>query len=443
MAPAFASIARSLSSPSYVSLPIGRELCKYLETFGAECLLQGAAIAWRPPGQSAMLAGFGRESTFQGPRDSTIAEAAEALRQPLATPRAGEAPGMAQPAFFGGARFATGGRRDRAWDAFGGWGFVLPRLLLSLDNGSVEGSVTLLLAPGAGEADIAARLAEPLLEPSHRRSDKAPCGTPRAHYCGAVSNALEEIRERRYDKVVLARMVAIAADGGIENGRVLSRLMERYAGCYVFKMAAGDAAWVGATPELLCQAKDGVFSTAALAGSAPRGETPEDDDAIAARLLSDAKEQHEHAVVVRALREGLAPFCEELSALSTPEVLRTATIQHLRTPIEGRLREGANLLGVLGTLHPSPAVGGAPRPVALDAIQRLEGMDRGWYAGPIGRLGFDGDGEFAVALRSGLIHGGVAQLYAGAGIVCGSDPDREFEETNIKLRPLLEAIHEQ
>lgn len=443
MAPAFARIAGSLSSTSYVSLPIGRELCKYLESFEVESVLQAATVAWREPGQAAMLAGFGRESAFHGPRDSTLADAAGALREPLLTPRAGEAPGVAQPAFFGGARFATGGRRDRAWDAFGGWGFVLPRVLLSIQDGVIEGSVTLLLEPGTTEAEIAARLAEPLGEGAHVPCRSVPCGTTREHYCGAVSRALEEIRDRQYDKVVLARMVAIAADGGIETGRVLARLMDRYTGGYVFKMAAGDAAWVGATPELLCQAKDGIFSTAALAGSAPRGETPESDDAIAARLLGDAKEQHEHRLVVEALREGLAPFCDGISAQSAPEILRNATIQHLRTPIEGRLRDGANLLGVLGTLHPSPAVGGSPRPVALDAIQRLEGMDRGWYAGPIGRLGFDGDGEFAVALRSGLIHGGVAQLYAGAGIVCGSNPDREFDETNIKLRPLLEAIHEQ
>ena len=396
MAPSFAKIASGLHTPSYVSLPLGRDLCKYLENFDLEAVLRSADVAWRTPGQATLLAGFGRESVFHGPRDSTLADAAAALHDPLAMPRAGEAPGLAQPAFFGGARFAAGGRRDRAWDAFGGWGFVLPRVLLALRGGIVEGSVTLLLAPGTTEAEITARLSEPLVDDAQSACHSMPCsGTSQEQYTAAVASALEEIRRQQYDKVVLARMMAIHG-GGVDDGRVLARLLDRYNGCYVFKMAAGDSAWVGASPELLCEAKDGIFRTAALAGSAPRGTDAEADDALAAGLIGDAKEQREHALVVEALRCGLEPYCDGLSAQAAPEILRNATIQHLRTPIEGRLRPGANLLAVLGTLHPSPAVGGTPRPIALDAIRRLEGMDRGWYAGPIGRLGFDGDGEFAV-----------------------------------------------
>jgi len=143
---------------------------------------------------------------------------------------------------------------------------------------------------------------------------------------------------------------------------------------------------------------------------------------------------------VQALREGLTPFCEELSIPEEPELMRMANIQHLRTPITGRLRCHPNVLSVVAALHPSPAVGGWPRAEALQAIERLEGIDRGWYAGPIGRIGLNGDGEFAVGLRSALIRGEVAQLYAGAGIVHGSDPGREYAETETKLRPLREAI---
>lgn len=443
LAGTFASIAAGLATPSLVTLPVPHGAFQGSEAPDRTRLLRAATVIWRPAGSETVLAGFGREMRLHGPRDSSLHEAARILREATALPRLDTAGGRARPAFFGGARFVAGGSvRDPAWDPFGGWAFVLPRLLLAITGETVEGSVTLRLQPRMSRAAIEEKLASdpPEAPPAHIVPPSWPTESPGPDWCAVVSSAIDEIAEGRYQKVVLARTADVQRDEDIDEGIVLDRLAARYGGCYVFKIAQAGSAWLGATPELLCRVRGGRVSTVALAGSVPRGGDPESDDALAARLLSDAKERREHAFVVQALREGLAPFCSELDIPVEPEILRVANIQHLRTPIEGRLHHTEDVLTVVAALHPSPAVGGSPRAEAVAAIDRLEGIDRGWYAGPIGRLGLDGDGEFAVGLRSGLIRGSTARFYAGAGIVQGSDPQREYAETETKFRPLREAV---
>lgn len=443
LAETFASIAAGLTSPSLVTLPIPPGALERVETRERTRLLRMATVVWRPAGSETVLAGFGREMHLRGPRDSSLHDAARVLRETASLPRVDTAAGLARPAFFGGARFVAGGTvRDAAWDAFGGWAFVLPRVLLAITAETVEGSVTLRLEPGMSRAVIDRRLAgdPPESLPADAVAPSWPTESPGVDWRGVVSAAIDEIAEGRYQKVVLARTADVQREEAIDEGVVLERLAARYGGCYVFKVAQAGSAWLGATPELLCRVRGGTVNTVALAGSVPRGGDPESDDALAARLLGDAKERREHAFVVQALQEGLTPFCSELEIPAEPEILRVANIQHLRTPINGKLHHSEDVLTVVAVLHPSPAVGGSPRAEAVAAIDRLEGIDRGWYAGPIGRLGLDGDGEFAVGLRSGLIRGSTARFYAGAGIVQGSNPEREYAETETKFRPLREAV---
>lgn len=440
---AFASLAATLDAPSLVSLPVPPALLAQPGSVGLPRVLRQATVAWRPPGETGIIAGFGREIELRGRRESPLQEAALAIREVAQLPRINRVTGPAQPSFFGGGRFVAGGTvHDPAWDGFGGWAFVLPRLLLAVRGDAVEASITLLLEPGASRGAIAARLAETPCEPALATTEHSGWPTEAAgrDWRATVATAIDEIEAGRYQKVVLARPADIQRDEDIDTGLVLERLASRYERCFLFKMVQGANTWLGATPELLCKVRGGSVSTVALAGSVPRGSDPAADDALAARLLGDAKERHEHALVVHALREGLAPFCSEIEVPAGPEILRVANIQHLRTPITGRLLHGEDAMTVVAALHPSPAVGGWPRAEAVAAIDRLEGMDRGWYAGPIGRVGLDGDGEFAVGLRSGLIRGSAARFYAGAGIVHGSDPEREFAETETKFRPLREAI---
>ncbi|MGH2634487.1 MAG: isochorismate synthase, partial [Tepidiformaceae bacterium] len=347
-------------------------------------------------------------------------------------------------------RFAPGGSvRDSAWRAFGGWQFVLPEIFVAMEDGRASATLTLQLSATDSECEIGAKVHQALIAPFNVR----PVGQPAAAdarlgralspdaWQAAVAAAIGEIRAGQYRKVVLARRAAERRDRCAASiGDVLTRLGTRYPACFVFKFATEGSDWIGASPELLGSVDGEVVRAASLAGTRRRSDDPRIDERLAAELLSDPKERSEHDFVAAAMREALTPLCCELRAPDGPRVMSIANIHHLSTPFEGQVREGIGILDVIAALHPTPAVGGSPRREAVEAIDRLEGMDRGWYAGPIGWADADGNGEFAVALRSGLVSSGEAMLFAGAGIVDGSEPHREFAETELKLQPLREAL---
>jgi isochorismate synthase len=200
---------------------------------------------------------------------------------------------------------------------------------------------------------------------------------------------------------------------------------------------------MGATPERLVRTSGRSFETVAIAGSAPRGATRDEDTARAAALLASEKDREEHDVVVAMIRASLTPLTERLEVAAAPSILALRTVQHLVTPIRGLLRNDAGPAGLLALaerLHPTPAVGGEPRDQALEMIAEHEGGERGGYAGPVGWLGSDGDGELMVALRCGIVAGQSATLFAGCGIVADSDPSAEWEESWLKLRALASAL---
>jgi isochorismate synthase len=220
----------------------------------------------------------------------------------------------------------------------------------------------------------------------------------------------------------------------------LVRLRERYRNCTIFAVRDGDDCFLGATPEMLVQRQGSRIRADCLAGSAPRGATPAEDEALAAALLADDKERREHALVTEGLRDSLAGLCDDVHIAQTPTVRKMANVQHLHTPVEATVTGDRHILEFVERLHPTAAVAGLPRERSLCLIREQEGFSRGWYAGPIGWLDADGNGEFAVALRSALVRGNKAVLYAGCGIVQGSDPDREYEESRIKLEAMLWAL---
>jgi isochorismate synthase len=207
-----------------------------------------------------------------------------------------------------------------------------------------------------------------------------------------------------------------------------------------YAFARGGSTFIGATPERLVRTEGRAFETVAVAGTAPRSPDPAEDSRLGEGLLASEKEREEHAIVVAMLRTSLGPIVEELRVAPTPGLLRLRHVQHLVTPVAGTLRSEAGLLPLGGRLHPTPAVGGEPRALALELIAEHEGFDRGWYAGPIGWVGADGDGELMVALRCALVESRDAALFAGCGIVADSDPAREWEESRIKLRAVANAL---
>ena len=258
-------------------------------------------------------------------------------------------------------------------------------------------------------------------------------------YVARVERILDRIRAGDLQKVVLAREVHVTAGSPIDAVAWLVALRERYPMCTLFAVGEGDTVFLGASPERLVRVEGDVVVTAALAGTAPRGASRAADQALGAALCDSSKNGAEHAIVVNHLRNALDSCSDEVEVASEPVLLRMRTVQHLCTEIRARRRAGApvSLLELVSRLHPTPAVGGAPREAALRWLADNERADRGWYAGPVGYLQSNGDGEFAVALRSALARGRSATAWAGAGIVARSQPAAEFTETELKLRTVL------
>ncbi len=259
----------------------------------------------------------------------------------------------------------------------------------------------------------------------------------RAHWTFAVDEALSRIGSGSLSKVVLARQVTVEADRDFDLATIVDRLRTAHPSCFTF--AAGGL--VGASPELLVRRRDTLVVSRPMAGTVGRGDTMADDNRRMAKMRSSSKEGREHRVVVDAVRKALDSVCEEVSASAQPEVARLATVAHLATTVAGRLRPPPpTAVALAGLLHPTPAVGGDPRPAALAAIAELEEFDRGGYAGPVGWVDSRGDGDFAVALRCARVDGRRARLFAGAGIVAGSSAGAEWAETQAKLEPMMRAL---
>ena len=256
----------------------------------------------------------------------------------------------------------------------------------------------------------------------------------------AVQKALGAIQRGQLEKVVLARRVRLRGAQTLASGTMVKRLAADYPQCLVFAFAVGGSCFLGASPELLVRLRQGQVSSACLAGSAPRGKDAREDDALGQRLLASAKDRREHSLVVQTLREGLAGLCSDLAWDDSPALVKLPNVQHLGTSFTGVSSPGLHVLDFVQRLHPTPAVGGVPPAAAMQAIRSLEGMDRGWYAGPIGWMDRRGEGEFGVALRCALLRGDSAVLYAGAGIVAGSDKDREWAELELKLNAVRAAF---
>lgn len=257
----------------------------------------------------------------------------------------------------------------------------------------------------------------------------------------AVTQALESIAQGDFEKIVLARGIELEADRPWKPLDALNRLRERFGTCFTFSCGGGAGrSFIGATPERLLQIREGRLLTEAIAGSAPRGRNAGEDAGFARALLDSEKDLHEHACVRDSILRRLERVGIEGIADQDPRILPLANVQHLHTPIHADVGESVHLLDVLSELHPTPAVGGTPREAAVLRIRELEQMDRGLYAGVVGWFNHLNDGEMVVGIRSALIDGNRAKLYAGAGIVAGSEPEKEKRETELKMRALLETL---
>jgi menaquinone-specific isochorismate synthase len=409
--------------------------------FYAERPAQGFAVAGAEAVLEFSAAGPGR---FAAARDRI----AQVLADTIAVGPLDES--FAGPHFF----FANSFAHDAPADApFPALRFFVPRWQVARRGDNTVAVANLLITAGAPVDLIAAKVWKAHAKfrafdyRSARRKDR-PSAPQRAEEIGgtgsyqqAVVQALREIAQGDYRKVVLARAQRFTTTEEFHPLGVLNHLRQHYPGCYAFTIANGRGqSFIGASPERLVRVADGRMHTEALAGSAPRGESASEDAAYARALLGSEKDQREHRLVVESIARRLADFGLKLEHAGQPRVLGLANVQHLHLPISATLPAEVHILDLLARLHPTPAVGGTPREPAVAAIARLEPFARGLYAGPHGWVDHRGGGEFFVGIRSALIDGHTATVYAGAGIVAGSSPEKEFAETELKFKALTEAL---
>ena len=310
--------------------------------------------------------------------------------------------------------------------------------------------VTALLAPDDTAEQTLVRL-ERRLEDLRERSlpllDPAPAGRfrvvsamPPEHYEAAVERATELIARGEFEKIVLAREVQVHAPRPYDPAAVLGALRDAFPGCFCFCVGRGEATLIAASPELLVRREGQRVSTMALAGSTRRSPDPALDEHLGEQLLRNEAARSEHAIVARRIECMLRPRAIWVATAPEPALVRIANIQHLASPIRAQLAEPMEALELVAVMHPTPAVGGEPLEQVAPLIPALEGLDRGWYTGPVGWTDASGDGEFCVALRCALLRGPLARCYAGNGIVRDSDPAGELAETEIKLAALLPLL---
>ncbi|CAN2244373.1 MenF Isochorismate synthase [Candidatus Planktophila dulcis] len=254
-----------------------------------------------------------------------------------------------------------------------------------------------------------------------------------------VAQAITRIETTKVDKVVLARDLLATTSTDIDARPILAKLASEYPSTWTFAVDG----LVGATPELLLRLSRGMVTSRVLAGTIPKTGDDAKDLALAASLARSSKDLEEHEYAVRSVAEALEPFCSSTNVPESPFVLHLANVMHLATDVTGALTETkhrVDAFSLLKNLHPSAAVCGTPRNIAFDIIDEIEGMNRGRYAGPVGWIDASGDGELGIALRTGQITGREIRIYAGCGIVAGSNPEKELEESNAKMIPMRSAL---
>ncbi|WP_245981314.1 isochorismate synthase [Frondihabitans australicus] len=366
---------------------------------------------------------------FSGPR--RMQEAAQAWREIAAAAEIDDEVGL------GGSGLVAFG--SFAFDDFSGDVSVLlvPRIVLGHRDGvhwiTRIGSASDVASENADPATLGAEFSVAL---------RAPESFGPTEYAAAVTAATESIGRGEVSKVVLARYLEGALPAGADVRVLAADLATAYPDTYTFAIDG----LIGSSPETLVCSEGGEVTARVLAGSAARGTDARSDAQAATDLATSPKDLDEHAFALQSLLQSLAPHATDIVTAETPFTLRLPNVWHLASDVRGRLTGGASSLDLIGALHPTAAVAGTPTPAALEAIRRLEPFDRGRYAGPVGWVGADGDGEWAIALRCAQVTYSASgdpvsiRAFAGAGIVAESDPAREVAETTMKLKPVVDAL---
>jgi isochorismate synthase len=377
----------------------------------------------------------GRVVDFEAGSDRLLAASRLWRRVSESMARPGSTTAVSGPIAVGGFAYRPDREPGGPWSGFPALLLRVPALAVTRVRGH-----TYATAASADADELLNLTATGVRAPAARKLEVTAARNPLA-WTSAVESAAARLRAGEAAKVVLAREVLARGDGVVSAAMVARSLRAAYPSCFTYLITGADGtAFAGASPELLVRrAADRAFAQP-MAGSVARGASDSEDERLAFELEDSAKEAIEHQLVSDFVMAALRPFARLVSA-RPPEVVRFTNIQHLATSVTAELMAPpADVLQLAAALHPTPAVGGWPRDAADALIDELEEMERGWYAGAVGWIDANGDGEFAVALRCGLLWEDGARLYAGVGVMPDSDPARELEETELKFKALLTAL---
>ncbi|OCA91473.1 isochorismate synthase [Bacillus sp. FJAT-27225] len=448
------SKARELGRPILVSEISRIESLEPLSFFanGKESFL-GERFYWKSPGEEFCLAGLGIAAQLGSDKTDTrflhINKQWEMLVHDSIVIGSSSSEGVG-PLMFGGFTFDPHKEKTALWSKYQDALFHIPRFMITvLKNNEVYFTTNIMCTrhDGVSLFNKVASEREALLTIAMERmkSKNAPLVDMEeidpTNWKKTVETVANDLKNGGpLKKVVLARELRLRFNRPIDTGTILENLQKQQKSSYIFSFESGGDSFIGGSPERLVKKAGPKVLSACLAGSIPRGKTEEEDKKLGSLLLSDEKNLSEHQYVVDMIREALEETCEIVAIPEKPQLMKVRDIQHLYTPAEGIAKKGTSLLQLVERLHPTPALGGLPKKLAVEKIREVEVLDRGLYAAPVGWMDYFGNGEFAVAIRSGLIQGKEASLFAGCGIVANSDVESEYLETGLKFRPMLSAL---
>jgi menaquinone-specific isochorismate synthase len=352
------------------------------------------------------------------------------------------------PVMFGGFTFDPLKEKTELWSKFADSLFHLPKFMLTITNGHAYLTTNIECTANDDESLFQKILQErkQILDSLQRNFQTHSANLIETREISpnswkkSVDEVVNTLRSGPLKKVVLARELRLIFNDVVDAEAVLLHLNNIQHDSFIFSFESNGDCFIGASPERLVKKQgDNVFSTC-LAGSISRGKTEEEDAILGQQLLNDQKNLKEHGFVVEMIKEALEESCEEVILPDKPKLMKIRDIQHLYTPVIGKCNKDTSLLLLVERLHPTPALGGLPKKEAVGKIRQVEELDRGLYAAPLGWMDYQGNGEFAVAIRSGLIQGKEASLFAGCGVVADSDSESEYLETSLKFRPMLRAL---
>lgn len=410
-------------------------------------IFHGTRTFWQDPKSEAVFAGAGAARTFNIENKNRFDALSNQWNAFLKDAVIDNEASDGGPVILGGFSFDPEKDKSHEWTSFKQGYFQLPAFMLTVNQyGHAFLTMNIVCNKGENAVSVWNRMQEQkeaLLNKAVTTIQDVNVVSIKEYepegWKSSITSVVKRIDNKELEKVVLARKVKVQFDDKKRSDSVLEKLRDDQSESFIFSFEAGDSCFIGATPERLIKKNHNKVLSTCLAGSIARGNTMKEDQQLGHELLNDQKNLGEHEIVVRMISKSLEDLCHQLTVPKQPVLMKMRDIQHLYTPVEGKT-DRASILEFVKELHPTPALGGTPTHKAMEMIRDEEEMDRGFYAAPVGWLNAAGDGEFAVAIRSGLLSGEKAYLYAGCGVVKDSDAESEYQETLIKLRPMVRAV---